>query len=305
MSNQDLLIARSSTLTRRKRGDWWPWLALAPLIIIIVTLMVMPVINLFSLVPKEVSWQDGQAVTRFVGWDNVRAFINSPYYWPGLINTLIFSFTAVVLQVAIGFALALAVNDMKKEQRLLTAILLLPIVISPIVIGAMWRLILNNDSGVLNVALSQFDIFPPDWLGTPSLAFLSVIIVDVWHWTPFSFLLLLAGLKALPHDVLEAAQLDGCSKWQRFRFVTLPMMWPALLITLMLRVIFSFKVFDEIYLLTKGGPGLATEMVSYSIYRAFFIEDREGLGAVMSLFTFFIVALLLVVLINFRKRRKT
>lgn len=305
MSNQDLLITRPSAVTRRRPSDWWPWLALAPLIIIVLTLMVTPVINLFSLVPQEVSWQDGQAVTKFVGLDNIRAFINNPYYWPGLINTLIFSVIAVVLQVTIGFALALAVNDMKKEQRLLTAILLLPIVISPIVIGAMWRLILNNDSGVLNVVLSQLDILPPDWLGTPSLAFLSVIVVDVWHWTPFSFLLLLAGLKALPHEVLEAAQLDGCSRWQRFRFVTLPMMWPALLITLMLRIIFSFKVFDEIYLLTKGGPGLATEMVSYSIYRAFFIEDREGLGAVMSLFTFFIVALLLVVLINLRKRRKS
>ena len=303
MSGQPLSVLRPLSSSRHRHRDWWPWLALTPLIVIIAALMVTPVIHLFSLITQEVSWQDGRAVTRFVGLDNIRAFLANPYYWPGLVNTLAFSVIAVTLQVVIGFALALAVNDMKKEPRLLTTILLLPIVISPIVIGAMWRLILNNDSGVLNVVLSQLDITPPDWLGTPSLAFLSVIVVDVWHWTPFSFLLLLAGLKALHREVLEAAQLDGCSRWQRLRFVILPMMWPALLITLMLRIIFSFKVFDEIYLLTKGGPGTATEMVSYSIYRAFFIEDREGLGAVMSLFTFFIIALLLVVLMSLRKRR--
>ncbi|MEC5320182.1 sugar ABC transporter permease [Brenneria populi subsp. brevivirga] len=303
MSGQEILSDRSLAALRRKRRDWWPWLALAPLIVIILALMVTPVIHLFSLVAQEVEWQNGKAVTRFVGLDNIRAFLHNPYYWTGLGNTLLFSVIAVLLQVVIGFALALAVSNMRKEPRLLTAILLLPIVISPIVIGAMWRLILNNDSGVLNVVLDSLNILPPDWLGTPVLAFISVIVVDVWHWTPFSFLLLLAGLKALPQEVLEAAQLDGCSRWQRLRYVILPMMWPALLITLMLRIIFSFKVFDEIYLLTKGGPGTATEMVSYSIYRAFFVEDREGLGAVMSLFTFFIVALLLVVLVNLRKRR--
>lgn len=303
MSGQPLSVSRAISPSRRQRRDLWPWLALTPLIVIVAALMVTPVLHLVSLITQDVSWQDGRAVTRFVGLDNIRAFLANPYYWTGLVNTLAFSVIAVTLQVVIGFALALAVNDMKKEPRLLTTILLLPIVISPIVIGAMWRLILNNDSGALNVVLSQLDIVPPDWLGTPSLAFLSVIVVDVWHWTPFSFLLLLAGLKALPREVLEAAQLDGCSRWQRLRLVILPMMWPALLITLMLRIIFSFKVFDEIYLLTKGGPGTATEMVSYSIYRAFFIEDREGLGAVMSLFTFFIIAILMVVLISLRKRR--
>lgn len=298
-----MLSSASGGAIRRKVRDDWPWLALMPLIIIVLGLMVTPIVHLFTLIAQDIDWQDGQAVTRFVGLDNIRAFIANPYYWIGLRNTLLFSVIAVSLQIIFGFALALAVNDMKKVQKLLTAVLLLPIVISPIVIGAMWRLILNKDAGVLNVFLSQWDILPPDWLGTPLLAFVSVIVVDVWHWTPFSFLLLLAGLKALPQEVLEAAQLDGCRRWQRFRHVILPMMWPTLLITLMLRVIFSFKVFDEIYLLTKGGPGTATEMVSYSIYRAFFMEDREGLGAVMSLFTFFIVALLLVVLVNIRKRR--
>lgn len=278
MSGQPLSVLRPLSSSRHQHRDWWPWLALTPLIVIIAALMVTPVIHLFSLITQEVSWQDGRAVTRFVGLDNIRAFLANPYYWPGLVNTLAFSVIAVTLQVVIGFALALAVNDMKKEPRLLTTILLLPIVISPIVIGAMWRLILNNDSGVLNVVLSQLDIVPPDWLGTPSLAFLSVIVVDVWHWTPFSFLLLLAGLKALPREVLEAAQLDGCSRWQRLRFVILPMMWPALLITLMLRIIFSFKVFDEIYLLTKGGQALPPRWSATPFIAPFLLRTVRGWG---------------------------
>jgi len=142
----------------------------------------------------------------------------------------------------------------------------------------------------------------PNWLGVPGLAFMSVIFVDVWHWTPFAFLLLLAGLEALPDETLEAAQLDGANSWQRLRYVILPLMWPTFIVTILFRLILSFKVFDEIYLLTRGGPGTATEVISYSIYRAFFAQGQTGLGSVMSLFTMFTIAAVAIILLRLRRK---
>jgi multiple sugar transport system permease protein len=192
-------------------------------------------------------------------------------------------------------------NNLRGGYSLL-AVFLLPIIVPPIVIGAMWKLILNADIGVLNLLLSQFEIQRIDWLGSASTALGTVIAVDVWHWTPFTFLLLLAGLESLPTDVYEASRLDTLSDWQELRHITLPLLWPTIAITALFRLILSFKVFDEIYLLTSGGPGTSTEVVSYSIYRTFFSEDRTGMGAVMSLFTLFVIALSAIILVNLRKR---
>jgi multiple sugar transport system permease protein len=142
-----------------------------------------------------------------------------------------------------------------------------------------------------------------DWLGDSKLALASVIVVDVWHWTPFVFLLMLAAIESLPTDVDEAAQIDGAGAWQTFRYVTFPMLLPAFAVTLAFRLIVSFKVFDEVYLLTGGGPGTATEVVSFSIYRRFFTEDRMGYGSAISVVTLFVLALVIVLLLGAARRR--
>ena len=136
------------------------------------------------------------------------------------------------------------------------------------------------------------------------MAFASVVAVDVWHWTPFVFLLLLAGLESLPQDSYEAARIDGASAWQELRYVTLPMMLPTIVVTLAFRLIVSFKVFDEVYLLTGGGPGTATEVVSFTIYRRFFTEDRMGYGAAISVVTLFLLTLLIVIASGAARRRR-
>jgi multiple sugar transport system permease protein len=142
---------------------------------------------------------------------------------------------------------------------------------------------------------------PQDWLGSADTALLSVILVDIWHWTPFCFLLFLAGLESLPQDVFEAARMDGAGPWQELRYVTLPLMIPTLAVTFAFRLVLAFKVFDEVYLLTSGGPGTATEVVSFTLYQRFFTEDKAGYGSAMSVAVIFLVSLLLVVALSTRR----
>ena len=191
--------------------------------------------------------------------------------------------------------MALAVSRSGRFGRgILTTIFLMPIVVPPIVIGAMWRLMLGRDFGLVNSVVGLAGLGSVDWLGDPNVALASVMFVDVWHWTPFVFLLMLAGLESLDQEVYEAARLDVKSFWQELRHVTLPLMLPTILVTLVFRVILSFKVFDEIYLLTAGGPGTATEVINFTIYRVFFRQDRVGMGAAMSVVTLFSISLVII-----------
>ena len=221
----------------------------------------------------------------------------------GIWNTLLFAVTAVGVQMLIGLALAVLISDLARGKAVYRTIFLLPIVVPGIVIGAIWKLMYNYDFGIINQVVGHLGLAPQDWLGNPSLALLSVIVVDIWHWTPFCFLLILAGVESLPQDIYEAARVDGATGWQRFRRITLPLLMLTLVVTFVFRTILAFKVFDEVFLLTGGGPGTATEVISFTIYRRFFTEDRVGHGSAMSLVTFVALALVITVAVRATRRR--
>jgi multiple sugar transport system permease protein len=182
-----------------------------------------------------------------------------------------------------------------RGRVLYRSVFLLPILVPGIVIGAIWKLMYNFDFGVLNQITGVLGLPAVDWLGNGATALAAVIAVDVWHWTPFVFLLMLAGLESLPRDVFEAAHVDGATLVDELRYVTLPLMLPTITVTLVFRVLVGVKVFDEIYLLTGGGPGTATEVVSYTIFRRFFTEGQTGYGSAMSVVVLFALALLFIV----------
>lgn len=299
--------AKSSSRVDRLNRLWLLG-SLAPAVLILIVLSIYPVFNLVQLGLSHVVHEGGRAVSRYVGLQNFEAlFSGEPIYWAGVRNTIVFAIFAVLGQMLLGFAMALAVRRASGIGRgVLTAIFLLPIVIPPIVIGAMWRLMLGRDFGIVNAALAIFGLGPIDFLGDASFALASVILVDIWHWTPFVFLLMLAGLEALDDEVLQAARIDVISRWQELRFIVIPLMLPTILITLAFRLILSLKVFDEIYLLTGGGPGTATEVINFSIYRVFFQQDRVGMGAAMSLLTLFAISMLAILAqawVSSRRRR--
>lgn len=301
------MALRSLDAARIERANlWWRIGSLAPAIIVLALLSIWPVFNLAYLSLADVKWVSGVAVVDFVGLQNFHElFTGEAVYWAGVRNTIVFAICAVSLQMVFGFTMALAVRRASKIGRsVLTAIFLLPIVIPPIVIGAMWRLLLGRDFGIVNSLLSFLSLPQVDWLGDPRFALMSVIIVDVWHWTPFVFLLTLAGLESLDQEVFDAAKLDVKSNWQELRYVTIPLMMPTILITLAFRMILSFKVFDEVFLLTGGGPGTATEVINFSINRVFFAQDRVGMGSAMSLVTIFGIALLIILANTVVRRRR-
>ena len=277
------------------------YLSLAPAGSFLVALTLLPLANLVWLSFFHVEWSAGHQDRSFVGLANYLRLGGDSLFLAGIVNTIIFVLASTGAQVAIGLALALLCSRIGRYSRIYRTLLLLPILIPGIIIGAIWRLMYNFQFGIINQALAGFGIEPLDWLGSPSLALLSVILVDIWHWTPFSFLLLLVAVENLPGDVSEAARIDGASAWQEFRNVTFPMLLPAIVVTFAFRAIIALKVFDEIYLLTGGGPGTATEVVSFTIYQRLFVQDDIGYGSAMSVAVIFIVGIVIAAVLTRRR----
>lgn len=280
----------------------WRWASFGPGLLLMLALSVLPLVNLFWMSFYNVTWSDGQATWSPVGLDHYRAVVYDKLFRAGVFNTAVFAIAAVAGQMVLGFFVALLCSRISTGRVIYRAVFILPILIPGIVIGAIWKLMLNYDFGLINQAIGLLGVEPHDWLGSPETALLSVIVVDIWHWTPFCFLLFLAGLESLPQDVYEAARIDGATGWQELIWVTLPMMMPTILVTFAFRLVLAFKVFDEVYLLTSGGPGTSTEVVSFTLFQRFFAEDRVGYGAAMSVFVIFIVSLLLVLALSARNR---
>lgn len=254
-----------------------------PSVVFLALFTLLPLALLVALSFSQLQWADGHAIWWFVGLSNFAALRQDVLLPASLLNTLVFAFVAVTLEVMAGLGLAMLTNGVVRGRVLYRTTFLMPILLPGIVIGAIWKLIYSYDFGVLNQGLDLLGIDAQDWLGSRLYALGSIIFVDIWHWTPFCYLLLLAGLAALPLDVYEAARIDGAGPWRIFRDVTLPLMAPTIAVTFVFRLIMAFKVFDEVYLLTGGGPGTSTEVISFTIYRRFFTEDRAGYGAAMAL----------------------
>jgi multiple sugar transport system permease protein len=286
-------VARSAAGTRE--AGLWRWITLAPAAGIFLALALLPIADLVVMSFHDIRWVDGIARWTWTGARHYVALISDPLVAAGLRNTAVFAGLAVAIEMVLGFLLAHWVSRAGRTQVAYRTIFLLPILLPGIVIGAIWKLMYNPDFGVVNQLFALAGLAGHDWLGDRALALASVVAVDVWHWTPFVFLLLLAGLQSLPQDVYEAAKVDGAGPWAELRYVTLPMMLPAIAVTFAFRLIVSFKVFDEVYLLTGGGPGTATEVVSFTIYRRFFTEDRMGYGSAISVVVLFLLAITMVI----------
>ena len=282
----------------------WRWLTLAPALAILFLLTLAPIAELLAMSVHDIVWRGGDSTWHFVGFANFAALAGDPLFGAGVVNTALFAVIGVSVQMVLGFFLALFTSRVVHGQIVYRTLFLLPILMPGIVIGAIWKLMYNADFGVINQAIALLGISPRDWLGEPSLALGSVIVVDIWHWTPFCFLLLLAGPGSLPQDVYEAVRVDGASPWQERVYITVPMMLPTIAVTLVFRLIVAFKVFDEVYLLTGGGPGTTTEVISFDIYRRFFTEDRAGYGSALAIVTLFAMALAIIFAVTAVQRRQ-
>jgi multiple sugar transport system permease protein len=286
------------------RALGWRLIAVGPTVLLLLALTAVPVVVLLVMSLHEIRWEGGQANWTFLGLANYQELPRNPVYDVALRNPFVFVVSAVAVEMVLGFGLALLVSRLVRGRPVYLAIFLIPILVPGIVIGAIWKLMFNFDFGLFNDFVALLGLPRTDWLGDARFALASVVLVDVWHWTSFCFLLLLAGLESLPQDVYEAAKLDGAGFWQELRHITLPLMWPVILVTLMTRGLLAFKVFDEVYLLTQGGPGTATEVLSFTVFRVFFDDDREGFGSAMSI-SLIVMVLALLLLARLATRRRS
>jgi multiple sugar transport system permease protein len=286
--------------------EWgWRWATFSPALLLMLLLSVLPLVNLFLASFYNVTWSGGLPTWTPVGLANYDELTRDELLGAGVLNTLIFAVCAVIGQMLLGFTLALLCCRVTRGRVIYRTVFILPILVPGIVIGAIWKLLLNFDFGLVNQLTGLLGFDPMNWLGAKETALASVIFVDIWHWTPFCFLLFLAGLESLPQDVYEAAKIDGATLRQELAYITLPMMLSTIMVTFAFRLVTAFKVFDEVYLLTGGGPGTSTEVLSFTLYQRFFRQDRTGYGAAMSVSIIFLVCLLLVIALSARKRVST
>ena len=255
---------------------YFNYLSLAPAVIVLVALTLYPVFSLVQMSLSNETLTAGRIVWRFVGLENFRAIARDATALVSLTNTLKLVIISVLVETLLGLGLALLISQTKTLNLFYRTLSILPLLIPPIAIGAMWFMMLQFNYGFINTVLFQFGVQGPTWLSSPGLAFGAVLVVDIWHWTSFQFLILLAGLESLPHELNEAAEIDGANRWQQLKFITLPLLRPIILVAVTLRTIFAFKVFEQIYLLTGGGPGNATEVISSYIQSVYFKQGRLG-----------------------------
>lgn len=274
---------RAVPKARRWTGDdWFRYATLAPAIVLLLVLTVYPTVNLLLMSVSTIHFAHGETIWRFTALANFRRLATDGEFRTTLWNTIVFVVASVTVEMVAGFALAVLVSGVRRFKGVMRTLMILPILVPPVAIGSMWKLMYNYDFGVFNQALGFVGLGPLGWLSDPHLALASVIATDIWHWTPFIFLILFAGVEGLPREVLEAARVDGATTWQTIRKVIIPLMAPALGVAFLFRAVLAFKVFDEIFLLTSGGPGTATDVVGLHLYKVFFEQNDLGYGALLS-----------------------
>jgi len=290
------------------RSNRMGWALLAPTLVILAVVGFLPFI--YVLYVSLFDWNpfSNQLGMQWAGANNFRRLVFDGAFLDSLWRTGLFAFTSVGIELALGFLLAQTLVKSFPGRTFFRTIYVLPLVMAPIAVGATWRLLTIPGFGPIPYYLGKwFDI---DFrLATyADQAFITVILMDVWHWTPFVTLTLLAGLTAMPKEPLERAQVDGANRWQVFRYLTIPMMMPVLLTVIFIRLMDALRIVDEVFMLTSGGPGTATQFIGIHIYRVVVPKTDYGYGSAMSLlvlyFTIVLCWLLFIALAQVGKQRE-
>jgi multiple sugar transport system permease protein len=236
------------------------------------------------------------------GLQNYHVVFGDHVFWTAIGTTARYVFFAVAIETLLGLGLALLVVEQVRFSRFFRVSLLLPMTIAPVVVGVIWRLMYASDIGVVNPLFNVFGLGDPNVLAHPSSAFIGVVAVDVWEWTPLLFLIILAGLQSIPQEPIEAARVDGAGPVRVFFDHTLPLLTPVLMVAVTLRLIDAIGTFDQIFVLTKGGPGTSTQLISTYAYNTAFQFTEYGRGMAMVVALLVMTLLLVVALIRYMRR---
>lgn len=259
----------------------FPYVLILPGLIYIAVTTLVPLVYSFW---TSLTFNQATSVRppHFNGIQNYIDVLSDPGFWNALKVTAIFTGTTVVAEMILGTAIALLLIKLTHGRKLVRLLLIIPFSVPPVVIGLMYLLIMDRSYGILNYLLSLVGMGPVSWLSSPDIAIWSIIGVDLLQWTPFVIISAVAALESMPGDVIDAASIDGASSMQMVRWVILPLIKPVLLVVALTRALTSLKVFDVIFVLTNGGPGSATETLSYMVYVDAFQRFDFGRGAAVS-----------------------
>jgi multiple sugar transport system permease protein len=275
-----------------RTARWVPFFYVGPAVLLMAAACLYPVLTAFQLAGYEWSMGTPWESAQWVGWDNFRLAFGNERVWSSLWTTLLFAAVCVSAEMALGIALALALEHKVRGMAFFRTLFILPMMIAPIAVGLVWRYMFDAQFGPINAALVMVGLEPKTWLADPTLAFAAIVIADIWQWTPFVFIMMIAALANVDSSVIEASRIDGAGWWQMTFRVKLPMIMHVIAITLMMRLIDAFRVLEVVYVLTFGGPGDSTEILSLHIYKTAFVGQQLGVASAISVLLLVVVALL-------------
>ncbi len=292
------LPVRARFLARRRRDTR---LLTLPAMIVVGAVILFP--WLFTIWMSVFDWKIG-SVAHFVGIDNYVKLASNQRFIESIVHTFYFTALAVVVPLVLGTMAALIFHRDFPFRGVLRAVFIMPMMATPVAIALVWTMMFHPQQGVLNYLLSLVGLSPLLWVYSPTLVIPSLVLVEVWHWTPLVMIIVLGGLASLPMEPFESARIDGASEWQIFRYITFPLVAPFIVVAAVIRTIDALKAFDTIYVITSGGPGTASETINLYLYlQAFAFYDIGNASAVVVVF-FVLILTMAMLLLYVRQKAK-
>lgn len=306
MANLETIRTMTGKAAASSKKRWFSysvWFIL-PSFILYTLFVIYPTLNSFNL--SFTNWDGVSSDIHYIGLDNFKEMFHSSRFYNALKNTLIMSISLVILENAVAIILAMLVDQVRWFKNFFRSIFYFPVLLSGIVMGFVWAIIFNYNFGVISQLLDKLGMgdLKIDWLGNPNIALIAIVITTVWKGSGYYMIIYLAGLQGIPAELHEAAAIDGAGRWQQFRHITFPLLAGAMTVSVMLSMIGALKIFDQIAAMTDGGPGFATETLTYIVYKVGFGELRQGYGTALSLVLFVLILIVSLVQIKLLRKRE-
>jgi multiple sugar transport system permease protein len=291
--------ARGARFLARRRRNYY--LFITPALAVVGAVIVFP--WLFTLWMSAFDWTIG-STARYIGFGNYQKLATNQRFLESVLHTFYFTALAVAAPLVLGTAAAMIFHREFPFRGLLRGVFIMPMMATPVAVALVWTMMFHPQQGVLNYLLSLVGLPPSLWVYSPGLVIPSLVMVEVWHWTPLVMLIVLGGLAALPTEPYESARLDGATEWQLFRYITLPLVAPFIVVAAVIRTIDALKTFDTIYVITGGGPGTASETINLYLYLQAFAFYNIGTASAVVVVFFVIVLALALLLLHVREKTK-
>lgn len=300
-AGQSAMVAKPP---KKRKWQSYALLFILPSLLIYTLFVIVPTAG--SIYLSFTSWDGISEDVRYIGLANFAEILQSTRVHNALKNTLVMTVSLVVLENILAILLAVLVDKVRWFKKLFRSIFYFPTLLSGIVMGFVWAMILNYNFGVFNQLLNSVGLgsLTVDWLGDPKYAMLAVVLATVWKGAGYYMIIYLAGLQGIPAELNEAASIDGANGWQQFRHITFPLLAGSLTVCMVLSMISALKIFDQIAVMTDGGPGFETETLTYIIYKVGFGELRQGFGTALAMVLFLLIMIITVIQVKFLRKRE-